>query len=308
MIRNKTYLMIFHSDGRAGNLPLDLILMARVVLLVIFVLFAAGAGFILHNLYRLNRTENAYMIAKQNLTKEKADIKSRLVALEEFEQKISFFLSGEFIRAETAGQELNSDYRALGMGGGEEQGVEAILDGGEPSGRQLIDSPVMTPETQDVELRISDLKDRLDQLAALARNKKQSLDYTPSILPTAGYLTSSFGWRKSPFTGRRHFHRGIDLVNRTGTVIKAPAAGRVITVGNKKLWGNTIAIEHRDGIVTRFGHLSGFEVSEGELVRRGDIIGYMGASGRSTGPHLHYQIEIKGRAVDPMHFILEEGN
>jgi len=110
----------------------------------------------------------------------------------------------------------------------------------------------------------------------------------------------------SPFTGKRHFHRGIDLVNKIGTPVKATAAGRVIFAGKEVYWGNVIFIEHRDGIVSKYGHLSEIKVRRGDKVGRGDLIALIGMSGRTTGPHLHYQIEINNKAADPTKFVIEE--
>ena len=128
---------------------------------------------------------------------------------------------------------------------------------------------------------------------------------TPSVTPTKGWVTSGFGYRSSPFTRNREFHRGIDIAGRVGTSVVAPADGRVRFVGSKRSLGNSIVLEHGYGIESLYGHLSELGVKVGQRVRRGEQIGAMGSTGRSTGPHLHYQVEVNGAPVNPRNYILD---
>lgn len=154
--------------------------------------------------------------------------------------------------------------------------------------------------------RIRELKQSLQELAELALKEKRRLDFTPSVMPIQGYITSHFGWRISPFTGSRHLHRGLDIVNKIGTPVAASASGRILFADKEEFWGKAVFIVHRDGIVTKYGHLSEISVKPGQMVERGDKVGEVGMSGRTTGPHLHYQIEINGKAVDPLHFLIDD--
>lgn len=129
---------------------------------------------------------------------------------------------------------------------------------------------------------------------------------TPSILPTLGYVSSEFGSRYNPFSGVRTFHAGMDIANHIGTVIHAPADGKVTKVGFAGGFGTVIRIDHGYGVVTKYGHLSKAYVKPGERIKRGEKIAEMGNSGRSTGPHLHYQVEVNGRPVQPRTFILDD--
>jgi len=129
---------------------------------------------------------------------------------------------------------------------------------------------------------------------------------TPSIWPTRGYISSPFGYRKDPFTGQTEFHKGIDIATRIGNPIVAPADGIVIKAGNGGGYGNVVIIKHRFGFVTRYGHLLKFVVRAGQKVKRGQIIGYVGNTGRSIGPHLHYEVLRNGKPVNPLHYILEK--
>ncbi|MDB5560473.1 MAG: peptidase family protein, partial [Enterovirga sp.] len=115
--------------------------------------------------------------------------------------------------------------------------------------------------------------------------------------------TSNFGTRKDPFTGAAATHAGIDFRGALGTPVKAAAAGRVVTADVSGGYGNLVEIEHGGGIVTRYAHLSGFSVAAGQSVAAGTVVGLLGSTGRSTGPHLHYETRINGSAVDPMRFL-----
>lgn len=129
---------------------------------------------------------------------------------------------------------------------------------------------------------------------------------TPSIMPAQGWISSEFGYRYNPFSGSRTFHAGLDIANNIGTNIYAPADGFVTSAGIMGGFGQVVRISHGYNIVTKYGHNSRLLVKPGQKVTRGQLIAQMGSSGRSTGPHLHYQVEINGRPVNPRLFILED--
>jgi len=135
-------------------------------------------------------------------------------------------------------------------------------------------------------------------------DQRNLLACTPAISPTKGWITSKFGYRKSPFTGIREFHKGLDIATRKGTKVVATADGIVTFVGKKGFLGNALIIDHGHGIVTRYAHLSKSLVKRGTVVKRGDAIAEVGNTGRSTGPHLHYDVRLNGIAVNPEKYIL----
>jgi murein DD-endopeptidase MepM/ murein hydrolase activator NlpD len=145
---------------------------------------------------------------------------------------------------------------------------------------------------------------RFSSLYGELEGQRNLLASTPAIRPTAGWLTSRFGYRTSPFTGRKEFHKGLDIANRHGTAILATADGIVTFSGKKGNMGNVLVIDHGHGMLTRYAHLSKALKQTGETVKRGDIIARMGSSGRSTGPHLHYEVHLNGVPVNPARYIL----
>lgn len=145
----------------------------------------------------------------------------------------------------------------------------------------------------------------LEALLAHLEENTARLLATPSITPTRGWITSTFGHRTSPFTGNREFHRGLDIAGRQGTAVVAPADGVVRFAGKKRALGNAVVMRHGYGIETRYGHLKEVLVKKGAKVKRGQKIALMGNTGRSTGPHLHYQVEVNGKPVNPKNYMLD---
>jgi len=132
----------------------------------------------------------------------------------------------------------------------------------------------------------------------------QLLSSTPSIAPVRGILTDGFGGRSDPFTGEPGTHNAIDISSAIGQAVRAPADGIVVKSEWANGYGNVIYISHGYGYSTRYGHLSAFAVRPSQHVKRGDVIGYVGSTGRSTGPHLHYEVRLNNNPVNPLEYIL----
>lgn len=156
----------------------------------------------------------------------------------------------------------------------------------------------LTEATQLEEVKQQDL------LRAL-RDNRSILAAMPSIWPVTGFVSSSFGGRSSPFGRGAQFHKGLDISNRIGTPVVAPAEGTVILAGPDGAYGNSVEIDHGGGIVTKYAHLQRASVKNGQWVKRGETIGNIGMTGRTTGPHLHYEVRLNGVPVNPMRYILE---
>ena len=125
----------------------------------------------------------------------------------------------------------------------------------------------------------------------------------PNIWPVEGRVTSSFGERMDPFSGEGAFHKGVDISSDYGTPIIAPADGTVEFAGEENGYGRAVVLNHGHGVTTVFGHMSSFAVVSGQHLHRGDTIGYVGISGRSTGPHVHYEVRINGTPVNPYNYM-----
>jgi murein DD-endopeptidase MepM/ murein hydrolase activator NlpD len=129
------------------------------------------------------------------------------------------------------------------------------------------------------------------------------LNAAPNLWPVEGHVTGSFGERIDPFNGEGAFHSGVDISTGFGTPVVAPADGTVVFADFLGGYGRAIVIDHGHGITTRFGHLANFAVIAGQRIQRGDTIGYVGLSGRSTGPHLHYEVRINDTPVNPYKYL-----
>ena len=128
---------------------------------------------------------------------------------------------------------------------------------------------------------------------------------TPSIVPTKGYPSDRYGYRIDPFTKERSFHPGIDITAPKGTKVVATADGLVVYAGRKLNYGKVVTVEHKFGMSTRYGHLDRFNVKSGQRVKKGDIIGYVGTTGRTTGSHLHYEVRLRNQPLNPQRFFYE---
>ncbi len=148
------------------------------------------------------------------------------------------------------------------------------------------------------------LSERLQIIETRLEKEADQLSLTPTTAPTLGILTSSFGLRFDPFTQQREFHTGIDISTSAGNPIIAPAKGTVVKVGVENGYGRMVLIAHGHGIHTLYGHLQAAKVREGQRVERGDVIAFVGSTGRSTGPHLHYEVQVNGKPVEPLDYIL----
>ncbi|MDY7230432.1 M23 family metallopeptidase [Hyalangium rubrum] len=181
-----------------------------------------------------------------------------------------------------------------------------------------------TTDTQFTQLATSEtpnaLMGRLDRLSAEATRQEQSLQElqayfqdqksllasTPSLWPARGWVTSDFGSRLDPYTADRVMHAGLDIAAPHGKEVFAPSDGTVVFAGLEGGYGNVLVIDHGYGIKTRYGHLAKMLVKAGDKVKRGSLIAAVGNTGRSTGPHLHYEVRVNGIPQNPRKFILEE--
>jgi murein DD-endopeptidase MepM/ murein hydrolase activator NlpD len=246
---------------------------------------------------RVLRDENLTLKAQLKSIRERIDhIGSTLDRVERFDQKL---------RAVTL---LSDPQRNLAMGPTSDPSAPE-LSGAAPFAHK--DTSPITPQI---------LSSRLDKLSAEASRQEQSLQElqayfqeqksllasTPSVWPARGWVTSDFGQRLDPYTAERVMHDGLDIAAPAGRDVLAPADGTVVFAGLEGGYGNVIVMDHGYGIKTRFGHLSQIMVKSGQHVKRGQTIAAIGNTGRSTGPHLHYEVRVNGVPENPRKFILED--
>lgn len=228
----------------------------------------------------------------QKFAKEINDLKDKLIVLDKFEARIRIM----------ANLDHNDNGNSLfGVGGSTPEDLNPNID-----------------LTQRHQRLMKDMHQQINQLGKASDNKqedfqvllnkleaqKNMLAHTPAIRPTSGWITSNFGYRISPFTGKKEFHKGLDIANRKGTEIMATADGVVTFAGPKGFFGELVVIDHGHGITTRYAHLDKALFKSGDRVKRGQVIAQMGNTGRSTGPHLHYEVRLNGVPVNPSKYIL----
>lgn len=228
----------------------------------------------------------------EKFAKDINSLKERMLQLDKFEHKIRLLAN-----IEQPGQTDG----LFGVGGSTPDDLNPKMEVSQARNRLIKDMHRQVKQLSDAsEKQESTLTILLGQL----EEQKNVLAHTPAIRPAQGWITSSFDYRISPFTGRREFHKGIDIANRKGTPIVATADGVVSFMGEKGSLGHILIIDHGYGIVTRFAHIDKGLKKRGERVRRGDVVALMGNTGRSTGPHLHYEVRLNGVPVNPTKYIL----
>jgi len=286
-----TVLILPHSRSRLRKLHVS---RAFVVTLGLLSLLLAAAGLLAPHLWLRSRTQ-ALTVARleqenRQLREEREHFESGLA---DVSQSLSVFESQARELADELGLE---DLEALkpAVGGG--------LD------RRTSRRALMDDELGAVRSRANGLNASLEELNRAFEQRVRQLAAVPDRMPVEGWFSHGYGWRKDPFTGKRQFHRGIDIVADAGTPILAPADGLVSRATRVSDLGKTVDISHGYGYVTRYAHMSELLVRPGQRVHRGDVIGRVGSTGRSTGPHLHYEVFRDGRHVNPWKYLGQTGS
>jgi murein DD-endopeptidase MepM/ murein hydrolase activator NlpD len=221
------------------------------------------------------------------------NLKSSLMSLNDFEQKIRIM----------ANLEHKPEHASLfAIGGSLPEDLVSDISLKQDHDRLMRQ---MHDHMEQVEQATSVQENSFSTLLKSLESKRNLLAATPSLRPVSGWISSSFGYRVSPFTGRREFHKGLDIATRKGTPIIAPADGVVTFAGKKWLMGNMVTLDHGYGMLTRYGHIFKILKKKGDRVKRGETIALVGNTGRSTGPHLHYEVRLNGVPVNPIKYILD---
>ena len=239
----------------------------------------------------VKKENTSQRIELQTLTSKIDDLETHLSKLRLFDKKIRIMAN---LEAPAAVEE-----ELMGMGGASSDDYLLTLEGKRDDlvGRLHADLTQLESEAMGQEESFTELQEYL-------LKQTTHLASTPSVWPTRGWATSSYGKRRDPFTGRIQVHKGLDIANRVGTSVITPADGIVTRVTRTPSLGKLVDISHGYGIKTRYAHLSEVLVKVGHRVKRGDKIAAMGNTGRSTGPHLHYEVVVNGVNVNPHNYIL----
>ena len=158
----------------------------------------------------------------------------------------------------------------------------------------------------DVEMlkdRTSEMEEHFSMLEQVAQQRATQLRTTPSIWPVKGPITSHYGERLDPFNGDEENHLGLDISALFGSQVRAPADGRVIYAQRMAAYGNLLIIDHGNGLTTRYGHLSRFEAKVGQRVKKNEVVALVGNTGRTTAPHLHYEVRLNDRPINPRNYL-----
>ena len=189
----------------------------------------------------------------------------------------------------------------FGVGGSSPDDLDATIDLKQRHNSLIRE---MHEQVEQLDQATTNQAEGFDSLLSFLEGQRNLLACTPAICPSTGWITSRFGYRISPFTGQREFHKGVDIASRKGTPIVASADGIVSSISFKGQMGRVLVIDHGHGMVTRYAHIDKALKKRGEPVKRGETIALVGSSGRTTGPHLHYEVLLNGIPINPTKYIL----
>jgi len=288
-----------------GNLKVRQIGIPRFLMVVLILLVLSGALVLtwagrdyrtikkkmpqLTSLQKENKKQKDQLIV---LTQKIDQISKKLVELKNFDQKLKVMMNLE--------SNANSN-QFFGIGGSD----TALMDPDysiEKAHQKLV--RLMHKSLDDLDREITVQTIEKAELVEFFENQKSLLAHTPSVWPTKGWISSRFGQRISPFTNEREFHKGLDISTKKLSPVIAPADGVVTSVRWDHGYGKILSINHDYGIKTKYAHLEKALVKKGQYVKRGQKIALVGATGRTTGPHLHYEVHLNGTPVNPLRYIL----
>jgi murein DD-endopeptidase MepM/ murein hydrolase activator NlpD len=289
-----TFIVVPHASLRLHKLRLpvqSLYVLAAIGIISFFV--AVGLGFSYAKMafkvadYNQLQSENVDLkVQKKNLEVSAVKLGSKLSELETLSARLSTLFAND---------SLNKRIKATlpAVGGSKVDYPTAAL----------LNNPNLKTDIELMKDRTSDLENELRHLEQVAEKRATILRYTPSIWPLRGHITSHYGNRMDPFNGDAEMHFGLDIGGIYGSPVHAAADGVVIYAARKAAYGNLVIIDHGNGLTTRHGHLSRFNVRVGQRVRRNDVIAFVGTTGRSTAPHLHYEVRQNDRPVNPRTYL-----
>ena len=302
-IKKKEYFTFMFLPG--PNAHVRSFSISKSTLKTVFFSLAAVFVFSLYLVYEYNDVKDKVwelQVVREELMQQKAQVQN--FALNILDYKRQMFLLRDLdtkLRHVVSLGPRDKAQQVLGIGGPDELGLQNLASLGEKKQEEALKE--MHQELTQLKGAASKQETSLQMLIEYFEDKRSLYASTPSIWPVRGWVTSPFGNRTSPFSGIVKFHEGIDIAAQTGLPVMAPADGVVIKAGFSTGYGNMVEISHGYGIKTVFAHNSRLNVKAGQRVKRGDVISYVGDSGSSTGPHLHYEVRLNGLPVNPTKYM-----
>jgi murein DD-endopeptidase MepM/ murein hydrolase activator NlpD len=303
-MRRKNWNFVSSDPCESGN-PKTVRIPGPVVLFFIAAAFVGLCGFA-----RLVYLSSSYALAVHNTAEarsENAKLKVRIASMERFVKQESEAMAGLIAYEDNARMKygleaISGDVRKAGVGGLPTNDDILFASMYDPL---LIKAESLRLEALSLNYQAELQESTFSEVSKCAANEVGLWNKRPSTWPiSGGRITSTFGYRDHPILGRVLLHEGLDIANAVWTPIYAPADGKVEESSFGPYFGNVVKIEHDSVYVTVYGHMQKAAVIKGQMVKRGDLIGYVGTTGRSTGPHLHYEVHKNGKPVDPMGFIV----
>ena len=293
------------------SLSVPVVLLAGVFFTLSTLLFMASAG--AWRAYRFQEIEQKSHLLQMENRAAKSQIQEQKGRIEHLTQEIlKIREKAGYVQGYLGLKPQGPSVAKVGQGGVERSSRGAALSSLSPSAE--IHQPAGIPVTPNAPLTDQDIRQvdaDLQQIVGALQGRQEKLDHTPSVSPVdsqQSWISSLYGVRVSPFTGKEQFHPGIDIAGADKTPIVAPAKGTIAFVGNDGPLGMSVRIKHGSVYESTYGHLDKASVKKGQRVDRGDVIGYMGNSGRSTGHHLHYELAKNGKNVNPLGYMMDWKN
>ena len=302
--KSKNFRFVIISDDNDVNVnqwsisSKKLLILSSIIFFLSLILFFVSADYVTKYLYneKLNNLKNKSNSMLTLIIDLQSTLDEMSLEVNDIEEK------DKALRTYANLPLVDKDVRKVGIGGSQvkfSQDFESLIPG-------------VNSKLSNIEMNIDELqrkirleKESYNTIYNTIKNNSQKLSSIPSIRPVeGGYLNSGLGYRKDPFTGEKRFHHGLDISANRGTAIYATADGKVVSAGKLGNYGITIKIKHGYGYDTFYGHLHKIFVKRGQNVKRGELIGQVGNTGRSTASHLHYEVHYLGTPQDPEHYFL----
>ncbi len=272
--------------------------------LVLVIAFAVIGAVAIYRAVTLQGELHAYQQLKSDYLRQQVSIKKVANEVDDFKGQIDRLRELDYkLRLITDLEIERPGPSVYGIGGFADGNDEELLKQANQSGMDLI--ALLNKDLARLEKMARYQEESFNNLKAHLADKKDVIERTPYRWPVRGFISSTFGPRSDPFTGTQRMHSAIDIVAPKGTPIQSPADGIVTYAGPDPGLGNMLVIDHGYGVLTRYGHNNANLVREGQRVKRGDVVATVGSTGRSTGPHLHYEVHINDVAINPLKLIID---